>query len=358
MLAVPFIIALYVLPTVASLAAYGHWDTFATQAGDGYLSFVEIGRKLGGSALGVAMLASALLGNLALYLDYLASGARPLFAISSDSLFPKGISTVSKRCGTPIAAILLMAALNAVLVIGPFRNLVVIDVILFISSYVLIFLSAVRLRIKEPGLKRPFRVPGGTAGLVAMVIPPILIVDLHHLRQRHRPQHQDLRHHGLQGDRHRPRAGMASPASSPCCRGRYAMSSSGASSAGPRTPASEAGNDELLLAAVDKGDEVVEAQRSVGACEPRRGLTAWKRRCKSCPKRNGRRSTSARWPYWSASACAATRPKAGACWPPPAPGSTRRAASCAFRPPSSSAPWRRRPNATRWAAAAPAGASP
>ena len=86
------------------------------------------------------MLASALLGNLALYLDYLASGARPLFAISSDSLFPKGISRVSRRWGTPIAAILLMAALNAVLVIGPFRNLVVIDVILFISSYVLIFL--------------------------------------------------------------------------------------------------------------------------------------------------------------------------------------------------------------------------
>jgi amino acid transporter len=92
MLAVPFIIAMYVLPTVAGLAAYGHWDTWATVAGGGYVSFVEIGRKLGGSALGVALLASALLGNLALYLDYLASGARPLFALSADGLFPKSIS--------------------------------------------------------------------------------------------------------------------------------------------------------------------------------------------------------------------------------------------------------------------------
>ena len=175
MLAVPFII-MYVLPTLASLAGYGHWDSFATQAGDGYVSFVEIGKSLGGSALGVALLASALLGNLALYLDYLASGARPLFAISADGLFPKSISIVSKRFGTPIAAILLMAALNAVLIVGPFQNLVVIDVILFISAYVLIFISAVRLRIKEPNLKRPFRVPFGTAGMVAMVIPPILIV--------------------------------------------------------------------------------------------------------------------------------------------------------------------------------------
>ena len=176
MLAVPFIIIMYVLPTLSSLAAYGHWDTFATVAGDGYVSFVEIGKSLGGSALGVALLASALLGNLALYLDYLASGARPLFALSADGLFPKSISIVSKRFGTPIAAILLMAVLNAVLIIGPFRNLVVIDVILFISAYVLIFLAAVRLRVKEPDLKRPFRVPLGTAGMVAMVIPPILIV--------------------------------------------------------------------------------------------------------------------------------------------------------------------------------------
>ena len=167
MLVVLFII-MYVLPTLASLAGYGNWGSFATEAGDGYVSLVEIGKALGGSALGAALLASALLGNLALYLDYLASGARPLFAISADGLFPRSISPVSKRFGTPIAAILLMAALNAVLIVGPFRNLVVIDVTLFISAVV--------LRIKEPDLKRPFRVPLSTAGMAAMVVPPILIV--------------------------------------------------------------------------------------------------------------------------------------------------------------------------------------
>jgi amino acid transporter len=176
MLAVPFIILMYVLPTVASLAGYGHWDTFATQAGDGYLSFVEIGRKLGGSALGVALLASALLGNLALYLDYLASGARPLFALSADRLVPRGISYASKRWRTPIVAIVLMAVLNAILTVGPFQKLVVIDVILFTSSYVLIFISAVRLRRTEPDLKRPFRVRTNTLGMALMAIPPILIV--------------------------------------------------------------------------------------------------------------------------------------------------------------------------------------
>ena len=176
LLAVPFIIAMYVLPTVAGLAGYGHWDLWATEAGDGYVSFVEIGKALGGSALGVALLTSALLGNLALYLDYLASGARPLFALSADGLFPAAVSRVDRRFGTPVVAIVLMAAVNAVLIIGPFQNLVVIDVILFTASYVLIFIAAVALRVKEPGLRRPFRVPLGTKGLALLVVPPILIV--------------------------------------------------------------------------------------------------------------------------------------------------------------------------------------
>jgi len=119
-------------------------------------------------ALIAGELGSAPLGNRARFLDALVSGARSLFAISADGLFPKSISILGKRCGTPIAAILLMAVLNAVLIVGPFRNLVVIDVILFIA--------VVCLRIKEPHLKRPFRVPFGTAGMVAMVVPPILIV--------------------------------------------------------------------------------------------------------------------------------------------------------------------------------------
>jgi hypothetical protein len=59
-----------------------------------------------------------------------------------------------------------MAVLNMVLIVGPFRNLVVIDVILFISS--------VRLRAKEPEPKRPFRVPFGAAGFAALFSGPVL----------------------------------------------------------------------------------------------------------------------------------------------------------------------------------------
>jgi len=83
----------------------------------------------------VRRLTAAPAGNAALFLDCLVVAvARPLLAISAERPSPRSISIVSKRLGTPIAAILLTVVLNAVLIVGPFRNLVVIDVIVFISA--------------------------------------------------------------------------------------------------------------------------------------------------------------------------------------------------------------------------------
>ncbi|MBT5889983.1 MAG: APC family permease, partial [Halieaceae bacterium] len=148
----------------------------SVDSGEGKVSFVDIGRTLGGTALGHALLASAVLGNLALYLDYMASGARPLQALADDGLFPPIISHVSKRFGTPIAAIALVAGVNAVLIAGPFQSLVIIDVMLMVCSYAVIFIAAVHLRRSDPDLHRPFKIPLGTRGLAALMIPPLCLV--------------------------------------------------------------------------------------------------------------------------------------------------------------------------------------
>ena len=176
MLALPFVALMYLLPTAASLAAYGQWELFSVDGGDGRVSFVDIGRALGGTALGHALLASAVLGNLALYLDYMASGARPLKALAQDGLLPRSLATTSTRFGTPIAAIAVIAICNAVLVIGPFQSLVIIDVLLMVTSYALIFCAAVTLRITEPALDRPFRIPGGLPALIALVLPAVCLI--------------------------------------------------------------------------------------------------------------------------------------------------------------------------------------
>ena len=176
MLALPFVALMYVLPTLASLAAFGHWELFSVDGKEGTVSFVDIGRALGGTALGHALLASVILGNLALYLDYMAAGARPLQKLAADGLLPKPLAIINKRLGTPVVALLVIAGVNGILVIGPFQSLVIIDVLLMVASYALIFVAAVRLRAREPDMVRPFRIPGGTYTLAILIIPPLCLI--------------------------------------------------------------------------------------------------------------------------------------------------------------------------------------
>jgi len=116
------------------------------------------------------------LGNLALYLDYMASGARPIQSLARDGLLPSILTGTSSQFGTPIVAILLIAGVNAVLVIGPFQSLVIIDVLLMVASYALIFIAAARLRVVEPDLHRPFKIPGGRIIMGLLITPPIALI--------------------------------------------------------------------------------------------------------------------------------------------------------------------------------------
>jgi amino acid transporter len=172
MIAMPIIVALYFLPTLAGLVGVDGWGDWATSGGT---SFVEIAKSLGGPILGYAMLGAAVISNLALYQDYLTSGSRPAYAMAEDRLLPKALTKAHQKYGTPFVSILFLAALNLVLITGTFANLVVIDVMLNMFYYLLIFVAAIRLRQKEPDLERPFRIWGNTAVLTAICAPAIFI---------------------------------------------------------------------------------------------------------------------------------------------------------------------------------------
>jgi amino acid transporter len=175
MIAVPIIVAAYVLPTIAGVAGVGGWTNWATEDGT---SFVEAARSLGGRVLGGAMLAAAVVSNVALYVDYLASGSRPAWAMARDRLLPGWLFRAHPRYGTPYLSILFLAGVNAIMILGTFEDLIVIDIFLNMFYLVLIYIAAIILRRREPGLARPFRVRVGTRGLVAMSIPPIAIAGL------------------------------------------------------------------------------------------------------------------------------------------------------------------------------------
>jgi len=53
------------------------------------------------------------------------------------------------------------------------------------ASLALEFVALVCLRIREPELKRPFRVPGGLFGAIAVGIPPVLLLGFAIIRSEH-----------------------------------------------------------------------------------------------------------------------------------------------------------------------------
>jgi amino acid transporter len=57
-----------------------------------------------------------------------------------------------------------------------FERLITIDVLLYGMSLMLEFAALIVLRIKEPGLRRPFKVPGGMVGAVLIGVFPLLLL--------------------------------------------------------------------------------------------------------------------------------------------------------------------------------------
>jgi amino acid transporter len=172
MITLPIVIAFYVLSTMGGLADVGQFQQWGTS---GALDFMGVGREVGGQVLRYLFFAAMLAGNFALFLAFLAAGARPSYVLSRDKLLPRFLSRTSSRYGTPWAAIVLMAVVDAALVRNGFETLIVIDVFLLMLAHITIYISAIRLRIKEPDLERPFKVGLNTPAFIAMCAVPITV---------------------------------------------------------------------------------------------------------------------------------------------------------------------------------------
>ena len=172
LLSLPAVVLVYFLPTAAALASVGRWEEWGT---DGPITLVQVAEQLGGRVLALATLVGALVSCLALYNAYLASGARTTLVMAEARLLPRPFARVHPRYGTPSGSILITAAAHAALVALPLETILVFDVFLFVIYYLLIMGASVALRVTEPALPRPFRIPLSTAGLTIFVAIPTLV---------------------------------------------------------------------------------------------------------------------------------------------------------------------------------------
>jgi len=166
---VALVVISYMLP-VAAVARTGLDPNAWTEGG-----WVDVARVVGGDALAVAIALAGLLGGIGSFGALMMSFTRLPSVMAEDGYLPK-IFTRTNRAGAPWVAILVSAVFWAACYPLGFEKSLILDVLLTGLSILLEFWALVALRIREPNLARPYRVPGGTLGAVLIGIPPLALI--------------------------------------------------------------------------------------------------------------------------------------------------------------------------------------
>ncbi|HKE08188.1 MAG TPA: APC family permease [Candidatus Acidoferrum sp.] len=140
-------------------------------------SWAAIAGQLGGTMMGFEWLRfmvtiGGMMSGFGMFNALVMSYSRLPLAMAKDGMLPKIFGQVTRKNGTPWVAILVLAGCWALCLGLGFRRLVTLDIMLYGAALMLEFVTLVVLRVREPELKRSFRVPGGMAGAVTCGIFP------------------------------------------------------------------------------------------------------------------------------------------------------------------------------------------
>ena len=154
---VAIVITLYLLANLAYLSVLSPAEIAATDK-VALLAMTRVTGEWGGKLMTAAILCSMLGAMNALIL----AGPRAYYQMAKDKLFFDRVSRVHPRWRTPVEALIFQGLWSTFLVlfIGGFSQLFTYVIFGGWIFYALAVLSVIALRKKEPGLHRPFRVPG------------------------------------------------------------------------------------------------------------------------------------------------------------------------------------------------------
>jgi amino acid transporter len=170
LVAVVLVSLTYVLP-VGAIALTGISPS-AFETG----SWADLAGLMGGQWLRLALVLGGMMSAFGMFNALVMSYSRLPLAMAQDGMLPKVFARVHPRTRAPWVAIVVCATGWAMCLGLGFERLVTIDVMLYGLSLMLEFVALVALRVREPNLRRPFRVPGGTLGTVLVGVFPLLLL--------------------------------------------------------------------------------------------------------------------------------------------------------------------------------------
>ena len=159
----------YILP-LAAVALYRiPADRFTSGA------WADAAQVIGGRALALAVAFGGVLTGIGMFNAMSMSYTRLPFAMAEDGLLPR-IFTRRFANGAPWVSIIFCAAAWALALQFTFERLITMDLVLYGLSLILEFVALLVLRLREPHMARPFRVPGGIAGVIAVGAGPTALI--------------------------------------------------------------------------------------------------------------------------------------------------------------------------------------
>jgi amino acid transporter len=159
----------YVLPLAAVALAGIPAEEFSTGA------WTDAARQVVGPWLALFVVLGGTINGFGMFNALMMSYTRVPYALAEEGLLPKVIARRTEA-GVPWVSVVLCSVGWALALGMSFERLISIDLVLYGAALVLEFVALVVLRVKEPELARPFRVPGGLWGAVAMGIGPTLLI--------------------------------------------------------------------------------------------------------------------------------------------------------------------------------------
>jgi amino acid transporter len=171
MLAAVAIVSLsYIVPVAAM------WMTGLAPSAWETGSWAEIASLVGGPLLRVGLVLGGMMSAFGMFNALVMSYSRLPLAMAQDGMLPKAFAKLHPRSRAPWVSIMALAVGWACCLGLGFERLVTIDILLYGTSLALEFAALVWLRVREPELQRPFRVPGGMFGAMAVGVFPILLL--------------------------------------------------------------------------------------------------------------------------------------------------------------------------------------
>lgn len=168
MVALPLIVAVYLLPLLAGIAFTTDADVWSESAG-----WPVIGQLIGGRRLGIVIAIAALASAWSLFNSQLLYVSRLPFVMAQAGWLPRALARVSSRTGVPTTALIASCSVSAIFAALPFGKLVIIDILLYAAALTLEFAALFALRLREPLLPRPFAIRGGWPVLLALGLAPM-----------------------------------------------------------------------------------------------------------------------------------------------------------------------------------------